>query len=163
MDNQHLAWHETLELHELVAFQAIGLMKFKKTLKEVDCPTLQQLYQTAIAQLEKNIQELLKFYPMAPKEREEEADDVRALDKAFFSGDLLAFSKTAVRNLAIAITETATPILRDVLNNQLQNAIELHAAAYKYMYEKGYYPSYDLNKLLANDVLLGKKAISMKY
>lgn len=26
----HLAWHETLDLHELVAFQTIGLMKLKK-------------------------------------------------------------------------------------------------------------------------------------
>lgn len=27
---QHLAWHETLEIHELVAFQSISLMKLKK-------------------------------------------------------------------------------------------------------------------------------------
>lgn len=26
----HLAWHETLDLHELVAFQAIGLIELKK-------------------------------------------------------------------------------------------------------------------------------------
>jgi spore coat protein F len=30
----HLAWHETLEIHELVAFQVIGLFKLKKQLEK---------------------------------------------------------------------------------------------------------------------------------
>ncbi|MBE4910005.1 spore coat protein [Bacillus luteolus] len=160
MDHNHLAWHETLELHELVVFQSVGLMKLKKFVNEVECPTLQKLYITTIAQLEQNLKELLKFYPMAPDAREN-LDDWRAYDKAFYSGDLLAFAKTAVRNYAIAITETATPILRDVLTKQLQVAIKLHASVYNYMYERDYYPSYDLSKLLANDIKLANKAISL--
>ena len=30
-----LAWHETLEMHELVAFQSIGLMKLKIGLNNI--------------------------------------------------------------------------------------------------------------------------------
>ena len=30
-----LAWHETLDLHELVAFQANGLIKLKKSVRNV--------------------------------------------------------------------------------------------------------------------------------
>lgn len=36
-----LAWHETLDLHELVAFQAISLIKFKKSVKNI-IPSQQQ-------------------------------------------------------------------------------------------------------------------------
>lgn len=61
----HLAWHETLDMHELVAFQTIGLIKLKR------------------------------------------------------AGDLLGMAKTLVRNYAIAITETATPKLREVLQKQI--------------------------------------------
>lgn len=64
---EHLAWHETLEIHELVAFQAIGLMKLKKTLPEIDCPELRNLYQQTINGISQNIRELLEFYPIGPK------------------------------------------------------------------------------------------------
>ena len=39
-----LAWHESLEMHELVAFQAIGLMKLKTGLTNVKDPNLQRIY-----------------------------------------------------------------------------------------------------------------------
>src|SRR5688572_7677675 len=102
----HLAWHETMELHELVVFQAIGLMKLKKFIGEVKDPALRRLYAETIRGLETNLRELLEFYQLAPREEEELE---RNLDSGFFSGDLLAFAKTAVRNYSIAITETATP------------------------------------------------------
>jgi spore coat protein F len=60
-----------------------------------------------------------------------------------------------------AITETATPSLREVLTRQMNNAIQLHANIYYFMYQKGYYPSYNLEQLLANDVQMANTAISM--
>lgn len=45
----------------------------------------------------------------------------------FYAGDLLGLAKTSVRNYAIAITETATPRLREVLTRQINSAIQLHA------------------------------------
>lgn len=157
---RHLAWHETLELHELTAFQSIGLMKLKKAYSRITDPELRNIYQQNINSLTGNIQELLQFYRMAPHPGREE--ELRADEMPFYAGDLLAFLKTAVRNLAIAITETATPALRAVLVKQLNSAIQAHSTIYNYMYKRGYYPSYDLNRLLQNDVTLANRALSQK-
>jgi len=158
MNQGHLAWHETLELHELVAYQTAHLMAFKKKLPTLQDPSLRALYAETIASLEKNLRELLAFYPRAPiANREEVAVDLSALESAH----LLGFAKTAVRNYAIAITETATPQLRAVLEKQLVAAIALHAKVFAFMYERGWYPSYNLNQLLANDVKMAGAALSM--
>lgn len=159
MDHKTLAWHETLELHELVVFQSIGLMKLKDAIGKITCPTLRAIYAQTIKGLTMNLTELLQFYSNTPRNEQIDRGD---LDKGFYAGDLLAFSKTAVRNYAIAITETATPQLRMVFAKHLQSAIHTHAIVFNYMYERGYYPSYNLPKLLNNDVMLAKKAISMR-
>ncbi|WP_052343581.1 spore coat protein [Bacillus massiliigorillae] len=69
-------------------------------------------------------------------------------------------SKTAVKNYAAAITETATPVLREILIKHLKN---WHAKIFNYMYEKGLYPAYDLKKLLQNEVNTATKALEMPY
>lgn len=159
-NQRHLAWHETLEIHELVAFQSICLMRIKEAYPKITDPSLRNLYQKSITALSNNIQELLKFYPSAPKP---DRDAVERQDHLpFYSGDLLGLFKTSVRNYSIAITETATPILREVLTKQLMGAIDLHGQVYNYMYNKGLYPSYDLNRLLQNDMNLAKQALSRK-
>lgn len=66
-----------------------------------------------------------------------------------------------MRNLSIAITETATPALRKVLTKQLNQAIAMHERIFLYMYNKGQYPAYDLTKLLRNDMNLARQALSM--
>ncbi|MEI2400932.1 spore coat protein, partial [Paenibacillus phytohabitans] len=133
------------------------LMKLKDAIGKVQDRELRQLYQQTIRDLEANLNELLRFYNMAPREDVAE----RRLDPAFYAGDLLAFAKTSVRNYAIAVTETATPQLRDVFSKHLQKAIQCHANVYNYMYKNGYYPSYDFEKLLSHDVTLARKALSM--
>ncbi|WP_066056642.1 spore coat protein [Robertmurraya korlensis] len=159
---RHLAWHETLEIHELVAFQSIGLMKLKKAFPEVTDPALKNLYNEAIKGLSKNIQDLLKFYPMAPKANRED-EEIREDLMPFYAGDLLALFKTGVRNYSIAITETATPALRNVLKQHLNAAIDTHAKVYSFMYSKGLYPSYQFDKLLQNDVNLANKALRKSF
>ncbi|XLG12561.1 spore coat protein [Bacillus subtilis] len=108
-ERRTLAWHETLEMHELVAFQSNGLIKLKKMIREVKDPQLRQLYNVSIQGVEQNLRELLPFFPQAPHREDEEEE--RA-DNPFYSGDLLGFAKTSVRSYAIAITETATPQLK---------------------------------------------------
>ncbi len=110
MNEGHLAWHETLELHELVAFQSIGLMKLKEMRPQITNRELRSLYGEAIHSVEINVRELLAFFPEAP--REDGKEDERDPMTAFYAGNLLGFAKTSVRNYAIAITETATPELR---------------------------------------------------
>lgn len=153
----HLAWHETLEMHELVAFQANSLMDFKMQFAKVQDPALRGLYSEAIQGVEQNLRELLPFYPMAPKAVRDMNPDITA----FYSGHLLIFAKTSVRNYAIAITETATPALRETFQRHLLRAIQLHAKVFYYMLERSYYPAYNLEQLLANDVKMAQKALSM--
>jgi spore coat protein F len=156
-----LAWHETLELHELVAFQSIGLMKLKMSFRKIMDPELRGIYEKSIQGLETTIHELVQFYPSAPisPTRNEAMNE----EFAFFAGDLLAFWKTAVRNYGIAITETATPALRKVLSTHLMKAIHSHERIFRYMYKQGLYPSYDMGQLLTNDLTLAQKALSMNY
>lgn len=97
--------------------------------------------------------ELLSFYPDMPRA---EGD---AVLEGFLAGDLLAVWKTAVRNYSIAITETATPSVRKVLKKQLNSAIDMHAKVFHFMEKTGKYPAYDLEKLLAGDVSLARKAL----
>ncbi|MGG1216950.1 spore coat protein [Priestia endophytica] len=157
-ERRTLAWHETLEIHELVAFQSNGLIKLKKMIKEVNDPELREIYRKSILDIEGNIKELIPFYSLAPAGREE---DLRN-DLGFYAGDLLGLLKTSLRNYSIAITETATPSLRNVLTNHLLKAIKGHEQIFNYMYKKGYYPSYDLNALLSNDLKIANKALQMK-
>lgn len=157
---QHLAWHETLEIHELVAFQSIGLMKLKKSIGEVQDERLRGLYQNTIQALEANLQDLLQFYALAPRAEVINSQDI---ETGFFAGDLLALAKTSVRNYAIAITETATPAVRETLTNHLQKAIQTHADVFNFMYENGMYPAYNMNQLLENDMMNARNAIEMDY
>jgi similar to spore coat protein len=53
--------------------------------------------------------------------------------------DFLLSAKTGVRNYAVAISEAATPEVRDVLHRQLNVAIGTHEKIANYMMKKGYY------------------------
>ncbi|MEH7109912.1 spore coat protein [Bacillus sp. JJ1764] len=156
-----LAWHETLELHEMVAFQSTGLMKLKMSVNKVTDSELKELYLTCIHDLESNLRELLKFYPNAQGYQARDTEDVRQ-DLGFFAADLLGLSKTLVRNLAGAVTETATPSLRTAFTNQLVSAIRGHERVFNYMHKHGYYPAYDLGQLLGHDIQIAQKALNMR-
>lgn len=154
-----LAWHETLELHELVAFQTNGIFKLKKSVCHITDPKLKELYIYSIGALEKNVMELLQFFPKAPVFQGQQMRE----DNGFYAGDLLGLAKTSVRNYAIAITETATPQVRTVLTKQIQDAIKWHAQVYNFMYKRGLYPSYNLQQLLLNDYKNAQEVIKMRY
>ncbi|OYD07044.1 spore coat protein [Paludifilum halophilum] len=158
----HLAWHETLDMHELVAFQAVGLIKLKKSIRKVRDPELKNLYACSIQALSNNLRELLAFYPAAPRVADDGQVESHG-DAAFYAGDLLALAKTSVRSYAIAITETATPALRQVLAKQMMAAVQLHGMVFYYMLCRGLYPSYNLNQLLQTDVRNAMNALSMPY
>jgi spore coat protein F len=158
-ERRSLAWHETLELHELVAFQSNGLMKLKRTIEKVTDPELKAIYRKSIMDIEGNLKELLPFYATAAQlpQREEQL-----IDEGYFSGNLLGLCKTTVRNYAIAITETATPQLRSILTTHINKAIKGHDRIFNYMHKRGFYPAYDLGELLSNDLINAKKALDMK-
>ncbi|MFS0782795.1 spore coat protein [Bacillus sp. 1P06AnD] len=154
---KQLAWHETLELHELIAMQSSQLISLKKTIGTVHDPELKGLYEKAITQLEKNLRELISFIPLAQQPREDERDSQTGSQ----AGSLLGMAKSWVKSYAAALTETATPQLRMVLKNQLNHAIDLHAAIFEFMFKNGFYPAYNIEQLLQNDVSNARKALNM--
>ncbi len=156
-----LAWHETLELHELVAFQTNALIKLKKMVSEVSDSTLKNLYIECIKFLESNLKELVGFFAKAPTPQYRKEKETKDTETGFYAGTLLGLAKTMVRNYAIAITETATPQLRQMLVNQLNKAIQLHANVFNFMYQRSDYPAYNLEELIKNDLKNAKKALSM--
>ncbi|CAM3816535.1 spore coat protein [Mesobacillus zeae] len=132
----HLAWHETMELHELVAFQTIVLRKLKMNIGKINDPELQKIYQFAIGALESNLRDLLRFYPHAAV-----ISHGKRAEAGFYAGDILGAAKISVRT--IALTETATPALREVLKQHLNTAVDWHAMIFNYMYQRGLYPAYN--------------------
>ncbi|MCP8969597.1 spore coat protein [Ectobacillus ponti] len=154
-----LAWHETLELGELIASQAHCLAKFKMVLPQIQDPELRSLYEFSIGALQGNLQELLGF--LSSVEPARGGDMMPSITDSFYAGDLLGAAKTAVRNYAIAITETATPELREIFLKQLNAAVRWHEKVFTYMAQRGLYPAYDLGKLLQVDVTLAQNAINM--
>ncbi|MFD1395962.1 spore coat protein [Kroppenstedtia eburnea] len=164
-----LAWHETLELHELVAFQSGGLMRLKKSYPKVMDGELKKIYMVFIQGLTANLKELMAFYPVAPRvaDRNPEPDtDIsmkRGDETGYYAGQILGWAKSAVRNYAVALTETTTPILHQVLLKQMVSAVQMHYMVFSFMYRRGMYPAHDLHQLLAGDLMRAKTALSMKY
>ncbi|WP_054635384.1 MULTISPECIES: spore coat protein [Bacillaceae] len=65
-----------------------------------------------------------------------------AMTDQVIATDLLISAKSGVRNCAIALTEAATPEVRNVLQQQLTQAVQFHGQVSQYMMEKGYYHPY---------------------
>lgn len=75
--------------------------------------------------------------------------------------DFLISTKSAVRNLSFALTESVTPDVREVLREQLSSAIEAHEKISQYMMEKGYYNPSDLDKQLQVELKASKAALKL--
>lgn len=65
--------------------------------------------------------------------------------------DMLVTAKATVRTYAVAITETASSEVRDVLKKQLKEAIDTHARIADYMIENNMYHAYDVDRQLSHD------------
>lgn len=72
-------------------------------------------------------------------------DDVIAMD-------LLMNAKSGVRNYAMAVTECATPEVRDILMKQLGEAIDSHEKIADYMVQRGLYHPYHIQEQVQLDL-----------
>lgn len=75
--------------------------------------------------------------------------------------DFLVAAKSAVRNYAIALTETTSPQVRTILRSQLAAAIASHETISNYMMKKGYYNAYDLHEQYDVDMKTADTALSL--
>jgi similar to spore coat protein len=75
--------------------------------------------------------------------------------------DLLVSAKTGIKNYAVALTEAATPEVRDSLKVQLNTAIETHEKITSYMVSKGYYHPANMSEQLAVDMKATQAALNL--
>ncbi|MCL6589260.1 MAG: spore coat protein [Firmicutes bacterium] len=77
---------------------------------------------------------------------------MNVLNDQTIANDLLIAAKTGVRNLACAITETASPQIRQMLKRHLDDAVDTHTKVFNYIADKGWYDAYDVDALLQQDL-----------
>lgn len=73
----------------------------------------------------------------------------------------LLLAKTGVRNCAMALTEAATPEVREIFVSQLKTAINLHEEITNLMIRKGWFHPYNLNEQFALDIKSSQTAVEI--
>lgn len=71
-------------------------------------------------------------------------------------------TKAAVRNYAIAISETRSAKVREVLLRHLNDGIDTHESILAYMMEKGYYNVYEPLEQIKLDMKSSDTALKLK-
>lgn len=84
-----------------------------------------------------------------------------AITDQVIATDLLLAAKSGIKNYAVALTETATPEVRETLKNQLNTAIEAHGRITDYMISKGYYYPGDVFQQLDVDLKAAGTALNL--
>jgi similar to spore coat protein len=75
--------------------------------------------------------------------------------------DILMAAKSEIKNYALAITETATPEVRNTLKQHLEDAIEFHKQISAYMIDKEFYNPHDTSKQLQVDMKTSETALTI--
>jgi len=167
MAKSELAMHEKLEVHEVLLFKTSCVKKSTAMLELVEDKDLKKILEEEL----KRPQKQLKIYPKFWRKHKggilmttktEKLNTLKEIinDQAIAT-DLLMSSKAGVRNLAIAITETATPEVKKVLKRELENAIDLHDKIAQYMIEKEMYHAYDMKEQVAQDLKNAEEALNV--
>lgn len=74
------------------------------------------------------------------------------LTEQIIASDFLTASKAGIKMYAYALTEAATPNVRDILHKHLDVAIQTHEKITNYMISKRYYHPYDPQKQINADL-----------
>ncbi|MDA7025761.1 spore coat protein [Bacillus sp. CLL-7-23] len=81
-----------------------------------------------------------------------------ALTEQVVATDFLLSAKSGVKNIAVAITETSSPEVRETLKQYLNDAIDTHEQITNYMISKGYYHPTNLSEQIRMDLQAAEKA-----
>ncbi|MCP3809267.1 spore coat protein [Paenibacillus sp. SEL1] len=77
------------------------------------------------------------------------------------ASDLLISAKSGIKSYAIALTESTSSEVRNVLCDQLSKAVNLHEQIFNYMKNNGYYNAYEPDQQIQMDIQNADKALSM--
>lgn len=83
------------------------------------------------------------------------------LDDLAIATDFLVTAKAGVRNLAVAITETATPEVKKLLRRELDIAIDAHDKIAQYMIKNGMYHAYNIDEQVEHDLKKADVALEL--
>jgi similar to spore coat protein len=75
--------------------------------------------------------------------------------------DILMASKSEIKNYSLAITEAATPEVRNTLKLHLEDAMDFHEQISTYMINNGFYHPHDTSKQLQVDLQTAKSALNI--
>ncbi|MDP4084842.1 MAG: spore coat protein [Bacillota bacterium] len=89
------------------------------------------------------------------------AEGMPNLADSAFAMDFLLSVKNGIRNYGYAITETADLDLRNVLQKQMETAIDLHEEISELMMKKGWLHPYDFKKQVPIDLKAAETAIQI--
>jgi similar to spore coat protein len=68
---------------------------------------------------------------------------LKALTDQVVATDLLISAKSGVRNYAMAVTDSGSPEIKEVLIKHLEDALDMHEQIANYMVERGWYHAFD--------------------
>lgn len=86
---------------------------------------------------------------------------VGAMTDQVIATDLLIASKNGIKGYGAALSEAATPEVRNILCDQLSKAVNLHEQIFGYMKDNGYYNAYDPEQQIQMDIQNADKALSL--
>ncbi|MGZ4159849.1 MAG: spore coat protein [Neobacillus sp.] len=89
------------------------------------------------------------------------AEGMPNLADSAFAMDFLLTIKNGIRNYGFAITETANPELRNVLQKQLDAAIDLHGEISELMIKKGWLHPFDFKEQFPIDIKAAETAVQI--
>jgi len=75
--------------------------------------------------------------------------------------DLLLATKTGIRSYSIALSEAATPEVRNVLRRHLNDAVDFHEKITNFMLQKGWYQAYNPQELIQMDMQASQTVLSL--
>lgn len=89
------------------------------------------------------------------------AEGMPHLADSAFAMDFLLAVKTGIRNYGFALTETASPELRNLLYKQMEAAMDLHAEISDFMIEKGWLNPTKFNEQYQVDLKSARTAVQI--
>lgn len=90
------------------------------------------------------------------------ASSVINMTEQVIATDFLLSTKTAIKNYAAALAETATPEVRNTLHRQFDAAIATHDKIFNYMMKKGYYHAYNPQEQIKVDMQAADTAVQLQ-
>lgn len=76
--------------------------------------------------------------------------------------DFLLASKQAIKNYALALSETASPEVREVLRRHFDAAVGTHERITNYMMDKGYYHAYNPQEQIRVDMKAAETVMGLQ-